>query len=107
MTKREVIKTVLDGNQPPYVPWSFNFTKDPKEMLQRHFETEDLIDVQKQFFNWHNDPTDQSIKPFNEGEKHLKKAIGEFERAMVKGASLFAPDKGGRQLDPKLVKKYK
>ena len=45
MTKREVIKTVLDGNQPPYVPWSFNFTKGPKEMLQKHFETDDLIDV--------------------------------------------------------------
>jgi uroporphyrinogen decarboxylase len=45
MTKREVIKTVLDGNQPPYVPWSFNFTQGPKELLQKHFETNDLIDV--------------------------------------------------------------
>lgn len=45
MTKREVIKTVLDGNQPPYVPWSFNFTKGPKEMLQTYYKTDDLTIV--------------------------------------------------------------
>lgn len=45
MTKREVIKAVLDGKKPPYVPWSFNFTKGPKEMLQKYFETDDLTVV--------------------------------------------------------------
>jgi uroporphyrinogen decarboxylase len=45
MTKREVIKTVLDGNRPPYVPWSFKFTKEPKKMLQEHFKTDDLDDA--------------------------------------------------------------
>lgn len=45
ITKREVIKTVLDGNQPPYVPWSFKFTKEPKEILEKHFGTDDLDDV--------------------------------------------------------------
>ena len=42
MTKREIIKLVLDHQQPPYVPWSFKFTKEPKEQLQKHFGTEDL-----------------------------------------------------------------
>lgn len=42
MTKREVIKLVLDGGKPPYVPWSFKFTKEPLAMLLTHFGTEDL-----------------------------------------------------------------
>lgn len=42
MTKREVIKCVLDGQKPPYVPWSFKFTEEPKEMLQKHYGVEDL-----------------------------------------------------------------
>lgn len=37
MTKREIIRNVLDGNQPPYVPWSFSFTVEPQEVLQRHY----------------------------------------------------------------------
>ena len=45
ISKREVIKTVLDGNKPPYVPWSFKFTKEPKEMLEKYFDTDDLDDV--------------------------------------------------------------
>ena len=35
-TKREVIKMVLDGQKPPYVPWSFKFTQEPKEQLQKY-----------------------------------------------------------------------
>lgn len=42
MTKREVVKMVLDGKKPPYVPWSFKFTKEPKEELQSHYGVEDL-----------------------------------------------------------------
>ncbi len=42
MDKREVIKTVLDGGRPPYVPWSFKFTEEPKVMLQRHYGVQDL-----------------------------------------------------------------
>ena len=36
MTKREVVRIVLDGKKPPYVPWSFKFTKEPEELLLRH-----------------------------------------------------------------------
>ena len=45
MTKREVIKMVLDGKQPPYTPWSFKFTEEPKEMLIKHYGVEDLDPV--------------------------------------------------------------
>ena len=39
-TKREVIKMVLDGQKPPYVPWSFKFTQEPKEQLQKYYGVE-------------------------------------------------------------------
>lgn len=42
MTKREVIKFVLDHKKPPYVPWSFKFTAEPLEMLREYYKTEDL-----------------------------------------------------------------
>ena len=45
MTKREIIKLVLDGGKPPYVPWSFKFTKEHKEILQSHYGVEDLDPV--------------------------------------------------------------
>ena len=43
MTKREVIKLVLDGKKPPYVPWSFSFTVEAREKLVEHYGTEDII----------------------------------------------------------------
>ena len=45
MTKREVIKAVLDGKKPPYVPWSFKFTVEPKTQLQEYYGVEDLDPV--------------------------------------------------------------
>jgi uroporphyrinogen decarboxylase len=42
MTKREVIRTVLSGGRPPYVPWSMGFTKEAKEKLQKHFSCDDV-----------------------------------------------------------------
>ena len=44
-TRREVIKMALDGQKPPYVPWSFKYTLEPKQMLMKHYGTEDLDDV--------------------------------------------------------------
>jgi uroporphyrinogen decarboxylase len=45
MTKREVIKTVLDWKKPPYVPWSFTFTKEANDILCEHFGVSDLEDI--------------------------------------------------------------
>jgi uroporphyrinogen decarboxylase len=42
LTKREVVRMVLDGKKPPYVPWSFNFTVEPKEMLRKYYGVTDL-----------------------------------------------------------------
>lgn len=42
ITKREVIKMVLEGKKPPYVPWSFKFTKEPKEVLEQYYGVDDL-----------------------------------------------------------------
>ena len=42
MTKRDVVRRVLEGQRPPYVPWSMGFTQEAKEKLQRHYGCEDL-----------------------------------------------------------------
>ena len=42
MTKREVVKQVLEGQRPSYVPWSFGFTQEAKAKLQHHFGQTDL-----------------------------------------------------------------
>ncbi len=47
MTKRELIKLILDGGKPPYVPWSCGFTKEAREKLEAYFapvELEDALD---------------------------------------------------------------
>jgi uroporphyrinogen decarboxylase len=45
MNRREVIKCVLDGNKPPYTPWSFKFTLEARKLLQDHFQLEDLDNI--------------------------------------------------------------
>jgi len=45
MQKRDIVKAVLAGEKPPYVPWSFSFTVEANEKLIRHFDTEDIIDA--------------------------------------------------------------
>lgn len=42
MDKREVIRRVLAGQRPPYVPWSLGFTKEAKAKLQQHYGQTDL-----------------------------------------------------------------
>ncbi len=37
MTKREVVRCVLEHRTPPYVPWSFGFTCEAREKLMTHF----------------------------------------------------------------------
>jgi len=45
MTKREVIKCVLEGKKPPYVPWSFSFTVEAKEKLVAYYGSDDLMNA--------------------------------------------------------------
>jgi uroporphyrinogen decarboxylase len=44
MLKRDVIKLALEGKRPPYVPWSFGFTKEAYEKLVEHYGKTDLED---------------------------------------------------------------
>ena len=43
MTKREIVRTVLEGKRPPHVPWSFSFTVEAREKLAAHFGHDDLL----------------------------------------------------------------
>jgi uroporphyrinogen decarboxylase len=36
MTKRDVVRSVFAGQRPPYVPWHYQFTKEPWELLCVH-----------------------------------------------------------------------
>jgi len=42
MMKRDVVKAVLDGKVPPYVPWSFSFTQEAAAKLTEYYATADL-----------------------------------------------------------------
>ena len=37
MTRREVIRAVLEGRRPPYVPWGMGFTARAREKLDAHY----------------------------------------------------------------------
>lgn len=42
MTKRKIIQAVLEGQSPPYVPWSCGFTQEARLKLQAHFAPVEL-----------------------------------------------------------------
>lgn len=42
MTKREIVRLVLEGQRPPYVPWSMGFTLEARQKLQAHWGCDDV-----------------------------------------------------------------
>jgi len=42
MTKRKVVRLALEGKRPPYVPWSFRFTKEAGDALASHYAPVDI-----------------------------------------------------------------
>jgi len=42
MTERDVVRLVLEGKKPPYVPWSMGFTQEAKAKLQAHYGCMDI-----------------------------------------------------------------
>lgn len=40
--KRSVIRDVIEGRRPPYVPWSFSFTEEARRKLADHYRDDDL-----------------------------------------------------------------
>lgn len=45
MTKREIVRSVLDHHQPPYVPWSVDFTVEAEAKLRSFYQAADLDTV--------------------------------------------------------------
>jgi uroporphyrinogen decarboxylase len=42
ITKRDVVRRVLQGGRPPYVPWSMGFTREARQKLEEHFAGADI-----------------------------------------------------------------
>jgi uroporphyrinogen decarboxylase len=42
MIKRDVVRQVLQGKRPPYVPWQLGFTKEARDKLTAHYGQADL-----------------------------------------------------------------
>jgi len=42
MTPRQTIQQVLAGQTPAYVPWSFRFTHEARQLLVAHYGTDDI-----------------------------------------------------------------
>lgn len=73
MEKRAVVRLVLEGTQAPYVPWSFGFTKEAKDRLQKHFNQVDLEPI----LNNHLLKLGNDIGFFNELENdHFQDVFG-------------------------------
>jgi len=45
MTKRDIVKTVLEHKRPPYVPWHFGFTVEAKQKLIDFYGSEDIMEI--------------------------------------------------------------
>lgn len=42
MSPREIVKEAVAFRRPPHVPWSFRFTQEAREKLERHFGTTEI-----------------------------------------------------------------
>ncbi len=42
MIKRDVVGLAMQGQRPPYVPWSFGFTHEAEDTLRRHYGQTDI-----------------------------------------------------------------
>ncbi len=42
MSPRDIVREAVAFRRPPYVPWSFRFTKEAREKLEEHFGTAEL-----------------------------------------------------------------
>lgn len=45
MTRREIVKKVLEHKKPPYVPWHFGFTVEAKQKLLDFYGSEDIMEI--------------------------------------------------------------
>jgi uroporphyrinogen decarboxylase len=66
MTRREVVKIVLDGGRPPYVPWHCDFTVEAGARLSECLGTTDLDEAVGNHFLELGDPIG-FVEPLGEG----------------------------------------
>ena len=66
MTKRDVIRSVLSGQRPPYVPWSYSFTIEAREKLERHYGTRDLDTELHNHLVWAGNPNGSFTEEAND-----------------------------------------
>lgn len=45
LTKRQLVNLVLEHKTPPYVPWQFGFTREAKQKLFDHYQSDDIMDI--------------------------------------------------------------
>ncbi len=45
MTKREIVRSALDWNRPPYVPWNLGFTEEARRTLLSHYGDEATLEA--------------------------------------------------------------
>jgi len=88
MTKREVVRTVLQHKIPPYVPWEFPFTKEAFDKLSAHYGDIDVGEEIGNHFVILGDPVGffREIGPdhFQDvfgavWDRHIDKDIGNIE----------------------------
>jgi uroporphyrinogen decarboxylase len=110
MTKREVIRLVLNGKRPPYVPWSMGFTKEAREKLVAHYGCDDLeVPLQNHLLKLGSD-----IGFFEElGNDRLRDVFGvTWDRSVdkdignVEGCVLAEPSLKGYQLPNPLDQRF-
>ena len=97
MTKREVVRTVLEGKRPPYVPWSFSFTAEAEDRLRAHYGVADSEDAVGNHFvllgNAIGFFDDLGNNRFRDGfgvvwDRTVDKDIGVVERTVLPAPSL-------------------
>lgn len=52
MTKREIIRIVLEGKRPPYVPWSLSFTHEAMQKLQEFYDADNVYEKLQNHIIW-------------------------------------------------------
>jgi uroporphyrinogen decarboxylase len=105
MTPRDVVRLVLEGKRPPYVPWQIGLTHEAAEKLQAHYATDDLdLPLGNHFVRLGNDFgffEDLGNDRFRDHfgvvwNRSVDKDIGVVEGAVIPGPSLA----GWRPPDP-------
>lgn len=96
MTKREIIKTVLEGGKPPYVPWSFSFTREAREKLKERFGDDPesclnnhMVGLRSEIGVFEDLGQDRFRDPFGVvWDRSVDKDIGNVERPLLESPTL-------------------